>query len=55
MRHGTSVVGIGYRHKPLIATILVPVTLSYPHEPNCGNKRVLPQEKVWQHVTSSLQ
>jgi hypothetical protein len=44
-----------YRHKRLIATMLVHVALSFPHEPNCGNKRVLPQEKVWQLITSSLQ
>jgi hypothetical protein len=41
----TSVVGIGNRHEWLIATILVPVALSYPHKPYCGDKRVLPQEK----------
>jgi hypothetical protein len=44
-----------YRRKWLIATMLVHVALSYPHEPNCGDKHVLPQEKVWQLVTSSLQ
>jgi hypothetical protein len=44
-----------YRHKQLFAMMLVPVALSYPHEPNCGDKRVLPQEKVWQLVTSLLQ
>jgi hypothetical protein len=35
-----------YRHKRLIAMMLVPVALSYPHEPNCGNKRMLLQENV---------
>jgi hypothetical protein len=55
LRHETGVAGIGYRHKCLIAMMLVPVALSYPHEPNCGDKRVLPQEKVWQLGTSSLQ
>jgi hypothetical protein len=44
-----------YRHKQLFTTMLVPVALSYPHELNCGDKRVLPQEKVWQLVTSLLQ
>jgi hypothetical protein len=60
MRHETSVVEIGYGHKCLspqkvIAMMLVPVALSYPHEPNCGDKHMLLQEKVWQLVTSSLQ
>jgi hypothetical protein len=44
-----------YRHKRLIAMMLATVALSYPDEPNCGDKRVLPQEKVWQLITSSLQ
>jgi hypothetical protein len=44
-----------YRHKWLIATMLMSVALSCSHEPNCGDKLVLPQEKVWQLVTSSFQ
>jgi hypothetical protein len=44
-----------YCHKRLIAMMLMPITLSYPHEPNCGDKRMLPQEKVWQLLTPLLQ
>jgi hypothetical protein len=44
-----------YRHKRLIAMMLLHVALSYHHEPNCGDKRMLPQENVWQLITSSLQ
>jgi hypothetical protein len=35
--------------------MLMHVALSYPHEPNCGDKSALPQEKVWQLVTELLQ